>query len=40
MSPIQLAMIIVGLLGEFAGFGFVAFQVGMSNRDVQHVADL
>ena len=40
MSPIELAMIIVGFLGEFAALTFIAFQVRQTNRDVQYVAAL
>jgi hypothetical protein len=40
MSPIELAIIIIGSLGEFAGLAFIAFQVRQTNRDVQYVAAL
>ncbi len=40
MSPIELAIIIVGFLGEFAGLAFIAFQVRETGRVVQYVADL
>jgi hypothetical protein len=40
MSAIELAIIIVGFLGELAALAFISFQVRLTNRDVQHVADL
>jgi hypothetical protein len=40
MGPVELAIIIVGFLGEFAGLAFIALQVRETLRVVQYVADL
>jgi hypothetical protein len=40
MSPLELAIIVIGFLGEFAALAFIAFQVRQTNLIVQHVADL
>jgi hypothetical protein len=40
VSPIELAIIIVGFLGEFAGLAFIVVQVRQTNRTLQYVADL
>jgi hypothetical protein len=40
MLPIELAIVVIWFLGEFAGLAFIAFQIRLTNRDVQHDADL
>jgi hypothetical protein len=40
MSPIELAIIVIGFLGEFATLAFIAFQVWKTDGTVQYVADL
>ena len=40
MPPLELAIIIIGFLGEFAALAFIAFTVLQTNRIEQHVADL
>ncbi len=40
MSPLELIIIIIGFLGEFAGLAFIALQVRETGRQVQYVADL
>lgn len=40
MSPLELAIIIAGFAIQITGLAFIAVQVRLTNRDVQHVADL
>jgi hypothetical protein len=40
MLPIEVALIIIGFLGEFTALACIAFQVRQTNRDAQYVADL
>jgi hypothetical protein len=40
MSPIELAIVIVGFAIQITGLAFIAVQVRQTNRIVQYVADL